>query len=84
MAARWRLDAMGLQGTGDAREANAACLYVSDHGTRRVIGRRPSGPRPRYRLGGHETAELRAPRLGCCEGRLGPLADAASFTLWCY
>jgi hypothetical protein len=40
--------------------------------------------RKQGRLGCHGTAELRAPCLGCGEGRLGPLADAASFTLWCY
>ena len=74
-AARWRLDATPLQGTGDAREGlNAACLYVSDHGASRIICLggvgRPSGPRLRDRLGGHGTAELRSPRLGCGKGYL--------------
>ena len=35
---------MGLQGTGDACEAlNAACLYVADQGTRRVLELRGAG-----------------------------------------
>jgi hypothetical protein len=88
IAAGRRSDATGLQGARDASQRhNPACLYIADHGTRGFVRLggvgRPGGACFAYRLGGDGTAKLFAPRLGRCQGGLGPLADSARLIL-CY
>jgi hypothetical protein len=82
MAGGQRLDAKSLQGTGDSdggKGFDPARLYIADHDARGFVRfggvGRSSGACFAYGLDGDGTANLLAPRLGCCrQGRFGALA----------
>jgi hypothetical protein len=68
-----------VRGSSERLEALRADVVETKYQLREMLESLGS----RHCRGGNGTAELLTPCLGCGEGCLRPLADAARLTLWC-